>query len=146
MVCKYFLSACSLFVKVWLNLKVEVSQSCPTLCDPVDCSPPGILQTRILEWVASPFCRVSSWPRDWMRFSCVAGKPFTIWTTRVGCLLILITGSFSEHIYIFKFWLTSFYKFFILWIVFLMSSLRSLCLAIDPRSFFSCLNSLWFYL
>ena len=43
----------------------EVTQSCPTLCDPVDCSPPGssvhgILQTRILEWVAIsfPICRV----------------------------------------------------------------------------------------
>ena len=42
-----------------------VSQSCPTLCDPVDCSPPGfsvygILQVRILEWVAMPFSRRSS--------------------------------------------------------------------------------------
>ena len=38
----------------------EVSQSCPTLCDPLDCSPPqssvdGILQARVLEWVAIPF-------------------------------------------------------------------------------------------
>ena len=40
----------------------EVAQSCPTLCDPVDCSPPGssvhgILQARILEWVAISFSR-----------------------------------------------------------------------------------------
>ena len=40
-------------------------QSCPTLCNPIDCSPPGssvhgILQTRILEWVAKPFSRESS--------------------------------------------------------------------------------------
>ena len=40
----------------------EVAQSCPTLCDPVDCSPPGssvhgILQARILEWVALSFSR-----------------------------------------------------------------------------------------
>ena len=46
----------------------EVAQSCPTLCDPVDCSPPGssihgILQARILEWVAVPFSSGSSWPR-----------------------------------------------------------------------------------
>ena len=43
----------------------EVAQLCPTLCDPVDCSPPGfsvhgILQARILEWVATPFSRGSS--------------------------------------------------------------------------------------
>ena len=44
-------------------------QSCPTLCDSMDCSPPGsslhgILQTRILEWVAMPSSTGSSWPRD----------------------------------------------------------------------------------
>ena len=47
----------------------EVVQSCPTLCNPMDCSPPGssvhgILQTRILEWVAISFSRESSRPRD----------------------------------------------------------------------------------
>ena len=47
----------------------EVTQSCPTLCDPVDCSLPSssvhvILQVRILEWVAISFSRGSSWPRD----------------------------------------------------------------------------------
>ena len=46
-----------------------VTQLCPTLCDPVDYSPPGssvhgILQARILEWVAIPFSRGSSRPRD----------------------------------------------------------------------------------
>ena len=46
-----------------------VAQSCLTLCDPMDGSPPGssvhgILQARILEWVAIPFSRGSSWPRD----------------------------------------------------------------------------------
>ena len=49
----------------WYILKMLVSQSCPTLCDPMDCSPPGssvlgILQARILEWVAIPFSRGSS--------------------------------------------------------------------------------------
>ena len=49
--------------------KVLVSQSCPTLCDPMDCSPPGssvhgILQARILEWITMPSSRGSSWPRD----------------------------------------------------------------------------------
>ena len=49
-------------------------QSCLTLCDPMDCSPPGssvhgILQARILEWVARPFSRGSSRPRDWTHVS-----------------------------------------------------------------------------
>ena len=43
--------------------KVRVAQSCPTLCDPMDYTVPGILQARILEWVAFPFCRRSSQPR-----------------------------------------------------------------------------------
>ena len=46
-----------------MKVKVLVVQSYPTLCDPMDCSPPqvhGILQARILEWVASPFSRGSS--------------------------------------------------------------------------------------
>ena len=47
----------------------EVAQLCPTLCDPVDCSPPGssahgILQARILEWVAISFSRGSSQLKD----------------------------------------------------------------------------------
>ena len=50
-------------------MKVLVTQSCSTLCDPVDCGPPGssvhgILQARILEWVAISFSRGSSQPRD----------------------------------------------------------------------------------
>ena len=59
-----------------------VAQLCPTLCDPMDCSPPGssvhgILQSRILEWVAMPSSRGSSQPRDWTQVSCIAGKFFT---------------------------------------------------------------------
>ena len=45
-------------------LKVKVAQSCPTLCNPVDYTVHGILQARILEWVAVPFFRGSSQPRD----------------------------------------------------------------------------------
>ena len=47
-----------------LEVKVQVSQSCPTLCDPMDYTAPGILQARILKWVAFPFSRGSSKPRD----------------------------------------------------------------------------------
>ena len=63
-------------------LKVKVTQSCPTLCDPMDYTVPGILQARILEWVAFPFSRVSSPPRDGTQVSCVAGGFFTSWATR----------------------------------------------------------------
>ena len=64
-----------------------VTQSCPTLCDPMDCSPPGssvheILQARILEWVAISFSRGSSQPRDWTRVCYTAGRFFTNWATR----------------------------------------------------------------
>ena len=60
----------------------EVAQSCPTLCDPVDCSPPGssihgILQARILDWVAISFSRGSSRPRDRTQVSCIAGRFFS---------------------------------------------------------------------
>ena len=49
-----------------MNVKVLVTQSCLTLCNPMDCGPPGsfvhgILQVRILEWVARPSSRGSSW-------------------------------------------------------------------------------------
>ena len=60
-----------------------LAQLCPTLCDPVDCSPPGcsvhgILPARILEWVGIPFSRGSSQPRDLTLVSCTAGRFFTI--------------------------------------------------------------------
>ena len=53
------------------------------LCDPTDCSPPGssvhgILQERILEWVAMPFSRGSSRPRNQTQVSCIAGGRFTV--------------------------------------------------------------------
>ena len=69
-------------------LKVsEVAQSCPTLCDPMDCSPPGssvyrVFQAWILEWVAISFSRGFSWPRDQIRVSRIVGRHFTIWATR----------------------------------------------------------------
>ena len=61
--------------------------NCVRLCDPMDCSLPGslvhgILQARILERVAIPFFKGSSWPRDQMWVSCIAGRFFTVWATR----------------------------------------------------------------
>ena len=55
------------------------AKSCPTLCNPMDCSRPclpvhGILQARILEWVAKPSSRGPSQPRDRTHISCIVGK------------------------------------------------------------------------
>ena len=80
----------------------EVAQSCPTLSDPIDCSPPGfsvngIFQARVLEWgaiasklsiikelawVAIAFSKGPSQPRNWTQVSCLAGRFFTIWATK----------------------------------------------------------------
>ena len=68
----------------WLH---SVPQSCPVLCDPTDCGPQaplsmGILQARILEWVAMPSSRGSSQPRDRIQVPRIAGRFFTSWATR----------------------------------------------------------------
>ena len=68
---------------------VLVTQLCLTLWDPMDCSPPcfsvhGILQARILEWVAVPFSRGSSWPRDLTQVFSIAGRFLTIWATETA--------------------------------------------------------------
>ena len=64
-----------------LLLKVKVAQSCPTLCDPMDCIVHRILQARILEWVAVPFSKESSQPRDRTQVSHIAGG-FLGWGAR----------------------------------------------------------------
>ena len=60
-----------------MQMKVKVDQLCPTLCDPMGYTVYGILQTRILEWVAIPFSRGSSQPRDQTQVSCIAVGFFT---------------------------------------------------------------------
>ena len=65
------------------KVKVLDTQSCPTLWNPMYCSPLDssvhrILQARILEWVAIPFSSGSLWPRDQTLVSCIAGGFFTI--------------------------------------------------------------------
>ena len=76
-------SPTSSILKLW---KVKVAQLCPTLCDPMDYTVPGILQARILEWVAFPFSRGSSQPRDRTQVSRIAGGFFTCWATREASL------------------------------------------------------------
>ena len=58
------------------KVKVLVTQLCLTLCNPMDCSPPGssvhrVFQARILEWVAISFSRESSRPKDQTHVSCI---------------------------------------------------------------------------
>ena len=65
-----------------------VTQSCLTLPNPMDSGPPGfsvhgILQARILEWVAIPFSRGSLGSRNWTQVFCIAGGLFTVWATEV---------------------------------------------------------------
>ena len=73
-----------IYMCVCVCVCVLFTQSCLTLCNPMDYSPPsssvhGILQARILEWVAIPFSRGLSQPRDWNWVSWIAGRFFTIW-------------------------------------------------------------------
>ena len=76
-------------------MKVKVAQSCPTLCNPVDCSLPGfsvhgILQARILEWVAISLSRGSSRPRDRTQVSRIGGRHFNLWESR-SCVRLFVT-------------------------------------------------------
>ena len=69
-----------------------MAQLCQTLLDPMDCSLPGssvhgVLQARILEWVATPFSSGSSGPGDQTQVSLIAGRFFTIWATRGAQIL-----------------------------------------------------------
>ena len=78
----------NLLVKV--KSESEVTGSCPTLCDLIDCSPPGfsiheILQAGMLEWVTISFSRGSSRPRDRTQVSRIAGRCFQIRSVAQSC-------------------------------------------------------------
>ena len=64
-------------IYIYKKVKVKVAQLCPTLCDPMDYTVHGILQARILEWVAFPFSRQPSQARDRTQVSHIAGGFFT---------------------------------------------------------------------
>ena len=74
---------CNFLVSMGWEVKwVRVAQSCPTLCNPMEYTVHGIRQARILEWVAFPFSRGSSQPRNRTGVSCIASRFFTNWTIR----------------------------------------------------------------
>ena len=94
----------------WLSfqwkVKVLVAQLCQILCDPMDCSPLGssvcgILQARILEWVAVSFSRgsekESSQPMDGTQVSSIAGRFFTVWATREAPKLKKLVQMYQSH-------------------------------------------------
>ena len=72
---------CEMGMSEWVN----VAQSCLTLCDPMDYTVHGILQARILEWVAFPFTRGSSKPRDQTQVSCIAGRSYCLTSIKFQC-------------------------------------------------------------
>ena len=82
----------------------EIAQSCPTLCDPMDCSLPcssihGIFQARVLDWVAISFSKGSSWPRDQTQVSCIIGRCFTVWATYLASLYNAISKQPNPKVY-----------------------------------------------
>ena len=106
---KWYGSHCDLFPmlihSLIKNILLLVAQSCSTLCDPMDCSPPGssihgISQARILKWIAISFSKGSSWSRDWTQVFCIAGRFFTIWATREALLSSLEEISAVLHLYL----------------------------------------------
>ena len=85
LICTSSVTFCSRYLL--MAVKVLVAQSCPTPCDPMGYGLPGssvhgILQARILEWVAIPFSRGTSQPRTQTLVSCIAGGFFTAWDTK----------------------------------------------------------------
>ena len=76
--------------RVHAHLLWSGSERCSVVSNssrPLDYNPPGssvheTLQAKILEWVAVPFPRGFSWPRDWTQVYCIAGIFFTVWATR----------------------------------------------------------------
>ena len=78
----------------------EVAQSCPTLCDPMDCSLPGssvhgIFQAIVLEWIATSFPRGSSQPRDWTQVSHIVDRHLTVWATRENSWILFYVSLLS---------------------------------------------------
>ena len=79
--------------------EVKVAQLCPTLCNLMDYTVHGILQAKILEWVAFPFSMGSSQPRDGTRVSCVASRLFYPLSHQEAlCLLLNVSQPLLSHL------------------------------------------------
>ena len=78
-----------------------VAQSCPTLCDAMDCSLPGssahgIFQSRILEWVTTSFFRGSPWSRNWTHISCIGKQILYHWAPREAPLHVYLCTKYRN--------------------------------------------------
>ena len=78
-------------------VKVKVAQSCLSLCNPMDYTVHGILQTRILNWVAVPFSKGSSQLRDQTQLSWISCRFFTSWASREGYKHFYYPQKHSPH-------------------------------------------------
>ena len=77
------------------KVKVKGAQSCPALWNPMDYTVCGILQARILEWIAISFSRRSSQPMDWTQVSCIVDRRFTVWATREVKQILILFGTMT---------------------------------------------------
>ena len=88
----------------YYRVKVKITQSCLTLCNPMDGTVHGILQARILEWVAFPFSRGSSQARDWTQVSLIAGSTLLFrkdtWKTENRKLIDFYDEHFSTFLHL----------------------------------------------
>ena len=87
----------------FLYMHVLIAQSCPTLCHPMNCSLPGhfvhgISQSRRPHWVAIPFSRGSSSPRDRTLVSSIVGRFFTVWSPCKCCCYCLVASVLSDSV------------------------------------------------
>ena len=88
---------CEIFLCLHHYIKCEVAKSCPTLCNPMDYTVHGILQARILEWVAFPFSGGSFQPRNQTQVSCIAGRFFTNCTIRETTITLHYTITLKHN-------------------------------------------------
>ena len=103
-----------------MKVKVKLFSRVRLFCDPMDCSPQGssihgILQARILEWVAISFSRGSSQPKDWTLVSCIAGRRFNLLATREALMAFICWGTFLLYPicwYQHHKWILNFFKCF----------------------------------
>ena len=104
-------------MKKWCFWTVQLCLRPWGLCDPMDYTVHEILQARILEWVAFPFSRGSSQPRDQTQVSSIAGRFFTSWATREALVadgkvwLLSFIGLVVLH-FAWSFWVSNIHRYF----------------------------------
>ena len=96
----------------------SITQSSPTFCNPMDCSPPGssvcgIFQSRILEWVATFYSRGSSQPKDWTHISCIGRQILChcTWETHTHICITICVIYGLDPLKCFEIWLMALHKF-----------------------------------